>query len=218
MSSFDDLTLEEKKLVKEAFSRLAKAQRGEPEYIATQAHGNPLFRATGLFTYLAEHIGDLTHRLTEGGGDWIDFGFEAVSEKVEKGLRCCNSMATLEEQIRDNLKNNYVYRKKNAPQNVPGNFKDYTRGFKESALEYARLHSKLDVMNEAQWHAREAAVDLGKMDFMNMEAHLEVLSQHLQEGKKSWRTWAGAINIIDGNVLLYDSSNKIEDQPVFRSL
>lgn len=73
-----------------AFKGLADDQRGYPEDMggAGRANANKgLTNATGIYTLLTEHIGDLTHRMAQRYCERMGFGYEMVLEKVNRGLR-----------------------------------------------------------------------------------------------------------------------------------
>ena len=182
-------------MVEHAFRELARAQRGLPEAMATSIRRNPhLFHATGVYTLLAEHVGDLTHRMTEHGGLRADCGFGAVAEKVARGLRYARDAdEALADNVGRNIRNNYGCRVEDG--RATGTFGEFKAEFLAAAQAYADAHASLAVFNDAQWHAREAAVCLGHMDFGGLVRSLEVLERGLLQGRDAWCAWAGAATV-----------------------
>jgi hypothetical protein len=203
---FIERTVEDESIVEEAFSRLARAQRGLPERMAVSLKSNPrLFHATGVFTLLAEHVGDLTHRLTEHGGAFTGYGYQTVGEKVARALRYARSADSGEERlsanIARNVANNHMCRTEDGK--TTQTLEEFHLAFVEAALAYSDAHASLEVYNPAQWHARGAAVALGRMDFAQLLQHLEVLEEQLALGQESWIGWAGSAHIQDGRVAVF---------------
>lgn len=138
------------------FHTLANNQRGRPEALATSPGTNPgLFNASGLFTWMCEHVGDLTHRMSEAYCDRLAYGIEAVTEKVRKAMRYLTNNYGFMREVKDNLHGNFEYHQKN-------DWDGFVEQWEAGADAYADAHAKLTVWNEAQWHAREAAVALGR--------------------------------------------------------
>lgn len=70
-----------KKLVEDAFINLSQAQRNRPESAMLK-----IGRASaGVWSWLIEHIGDLTHRMTENPA-WFQGGWGNVKEKSRQSL------------------------------------------------------------------------------------------------------------------------------------
>lgn len=203
VTTFDALDDDATILVRKAFSDLARAQRGRPEAMAVSLRTNPgLFNATGVFTSLAEHVGDLTHRMTEHGGDFTGFGYQTVSEKVARGLRYLRDWEVIERQVETNLGNNHHYRLEDARTTL--SLAEFREEFVHAAGRYADAHAELPVWNEAQWHAREAAVALGRLRFDDMEVHLIRIDENLAPGPAHWRAWAGEASMLDGALMPFD--------------
>src|SRR3990172_11905951 len=79
------LLTEEVKLpqsVIDAFNYLAQSQRGEPERAMVNAQH---YMGGGVLSFALEHIGDLTHRMSERI-NWSLGGYWYVKEKVDKVL------------------------------------------------------------------------------------------------------------------------------------
>ena len=185
-----------------AFHALANAQRGRPEVLATSPKANPgLYNATGAFTWMTEHVGDLTHRMSESYCDRLAYGIEAVAEKVRKALRYFTNGYGFWREVKGNIENNFHFRQKEYHINT--DFETFTQDFIEGAKAYADAHIVLTVWNEAQWHAREAAVALGLRHFTELEHHLNIISNHLAQGRESWSDWASMITVDNGELIPY---------------
>jgi hypothetical protein len=183
------------------FGELAKAQRGLPEILAVSTRRNPaLFNATGAFSYLAEHIGDLSHRLSDGCA-CTGFGFNTTREKVGRGLRYYRNGFGLEQEVAVNLRNNFRIRREDG---FALSFEQFIADFKAAAGRYAAAHAGLVVWNEAQWHGREAAIALGRCDYDRLLDHLEVLEARNNEGLAAWVEWAGTVCIADEGMVPFD--------------
>jgi hypothetical protein len=208
--SFADLTPAQREQVNLTFQSLARAQLGLPERLGTSPKANPgMFHATGAFCYLAEHLGDLTHRLSDGC-DHTKFGFDMVNEKVMRGLRYCHNGYGLEREVDGNLRNNYAIYRENPNHSM--SFTAYKAGFKDGAARYATAHSTLVVYNKAQWLGRECAVSLGQLDYDKLEQRLAALEAQLLAGPDAWVTWASQVQISPaGDVLPYQPSEPIPD-------
>jgi hypothetical protein len=173
------------------FNMLARSQRGEPEAAMLKVQHHTL--GAGVWGMLLEHVGDLTHRMTEmiGTPGRTGFGYSNVKDKVEKALYVLNSDYGFEREFRDNLWNNYKYRES----------KGETRPFKELLTEifnlgkdYARAHEKLTVYNYVQELAKESAVALGYQHFDIAREKLQKLDDILQQGREAWIEEASKYN------------------------
>lgn len=163
------LTPEQVKL----FNDLAYAQRGDPEMAMVK------MQMTGaeLYAWVAEHVGDLTHRMAKDPlylkGDHYN-----VSDKVIKTLRQLTSGYGFLREVTEQAKNAGL---------------DLTK-LQELAKNYAAAHAKLKVYNEAQWRAREAAVALGEWNFPKTIEHLNWLKSATAAGREHWASEALKFN------------------------
>lgn len=174
------------------FRALANEQRGRPEILATSIPANPgLWNAMGAFTVLCEHVGDLTHRMGESHAEQMGYGYEAVGEKLRRAMRYFTNGYGLAREVDDNLRGNYRYRERN-------DWDAFLAEWEHGADAYANAHSRLTVWNEAQWHAREAAVALGRRHYATMEHHLQYLKMYHDRGREAWSDWASMITVIHG--------------------
>lgn len=168
------------------FQELAYAQRGEPEEAMLRCQHHPL--GAGIGPNALEHIGDLTHRMSEHfssyNGQW-----GTVKEKVEKGLRWLTNEYGFEREMNGNMLNNYEARKTRLSGKSYDELKAEFFGLWDA---YAEAHSQLRVFNYPQRIARDAAVALGKRNFSRCIFFLRQLDRMLEKGRESWIEEAGA--------------------------
>jgi len=137
-----------------AFRGLANAQRGEPELAMVRAQKElSQYPSGATLGTLMEHVGDLTHRMSQKYAEKMNWGREWVEPKVR------NQLLNLQ---------NVVDRDRMAQ--IP---------ITPSMSRYAEEHAKLPVFNRAQQLSRDAAVALGRKDFDAAERHLTDLRQML---------------------------------------
>lgn len=159
------------KNVAQTFWKLGDLQRGLPEIAMTKAQHS---LGGGVMPVAIEHTGDLTHRMTNNLlWDNPSSGYGYVKDKVDKVLDYLKSPYGFQREYMENLKNNAEYRK------VP--FNDFYEQIKNNLGIYAKEHSKLPVYNEAQWNARNAAINLGRERFPMAQENLEWLKQFLKD-------------------------------------
>lgn len=189
-----DLPPEQQQKALAAFVATANAQRhGDPEILATSIPANPgLFHAMGLFTHMAEHVGDLTHRMAQKRAERMTYGFEMVREKVRRALGYLRNGYGFAHEVEDNLRNNHAYRVENGA--FAGDLAAFKAAFAEGAKRYADAHAAIPVWNEAQWHAREAAVALGQQRHAAVLHHLEALERHLGD-EAAWAGYASQVRM-----------------------
>lgn len=139
----------------------AAYQRGAPELAMDriQSFGG------GVYSYAAEHIGDLTHRMNEHGGK---LGLSHVRPKVETQY--------------SNLHSGYGFEREHA-ENLAGNQRSAQRegrefdahGLRIAKLQYALAHAHVPVYNAPSAVARNAAISLGEDRFDATRAALSIL-------------------------------------------
>ena len=159
-----DATLEDnpellKHLREKAFSELAYNQRGAPEIAMLGVQDK---MSGGVVPYIAEHIGDLTHRMSEKF-DFLKGSRGTVSEKVDKTLRILESQYGFEKEHAENLRANYKFRVEKGRINIP--FDIFKEEVDDALAKYANEHKQLRVYNRPQWLAREASVAIGEQNF-----------------------------------------------------
>jgi hypothetical protein len=181
-----------------AFNKLARLQRGTPEKLGGAMMSNPNLHpnGTGLYTHATEHVGDLTNRMAaswatgdQGEGS---FGYQFVSEKVARALRYCRNGYGFEREIREQVKRNHQYTLRSK-----GEAPDFNRWWldlEDAGERYSVAHAALPVYNEAQWVARQSAIDLGNMDFTSFRTRLERLEAHLGSAEE-WADYAGLVAV-----------------------
>jgi hypothetical protein len=175
----------EKKERWKKFDELASNQRGKPEEAMRAVQKEQISQ---MYGHELEHVGDLTHRMAQKPeffkGDFVD-----VNKKVNSALRYLKDEYGFErevlEQVRDNLK---YYQSKGK---LAGKTKEQQiEKLKTLGQKYANEHKKLEVYNEAQENARDAAIALGEWRFKDAINHLENLKKHLDKGEEHWAKYA----------------------------
>jgi hypothetical protein len=156
-----------------AFRSLADGQRGAPE----SAMGE--ITALGLsptYDYLVEHVGDLTHRMSEVKYHWLSGQYALVLEKTSRSLERVEPFKVYE-QVDGEIARTVAFR-----QGKPGAFASAQEAkgrLKLLGQRYADEHRKLVVWNRPQWLAREAAIAIGEMRFGNARVLLRELREYL---------------------------------------
>ena len=148
--------------VVKAFLAVADMQRGAPERAMLRVQHT---MKGGVLSPVVEHIGDLTHRMTEhaDAGYWLE---DIIQEKVKRGLSYLTHGYGFEKEMQENIRAN----------------KTDVEELDKRLLEYAKEHEKIPVYNAAQYHGREAAVALGYKDWNKSIEHLRVLQNMLDKG------------------------------------
>ncbi len=165
--------------------KLASDQRGAPESAMLKIQFSQISQ---LYGYVAEHIGDLTNRMSEDLGI-LKGNFGSVKEKVNRIDRIINDPSGFEEEFKGQIKENLDFLKSEGRQK----YKDYNEAYsklKELGQEYADAHSKLVVMNDAQKTARDAAVALGEFRFDDVRTLLSKLKEVVDKGRDAWDAYA----------------------------
>lgn len=197
-----DLPDDQRKTALTAFKTLADGQRnGDPENFGGAGKGNSdIHFATGLFTWLTEHVGDITHRMAlPFHVTQLDCGYSMAASKIE---RCLGDMRRhIEDGIARQIRNNYDYHNMESKMS----FNDFMDLIKDAVRRYSEAHAKLPVWNEAQYHARQAAVCLGLFDFKGCEKHLAALASHINS-PEDWVAYAGQVTMENGSPVPYKAS------------
>ena len=152
------------------FQDLADEQRGAPEMAMVEAQGK---LGGGVLSHAIEHVGDLTHRMTDKYDNFKGYGYD-VGNKVDSVLRSLRSEYGFEKEFNENIRAASSY--KGIPEN---RFRDTAT---KSLQRYADAHKNLRVYNEPQKLARDAAVALGEQRFKDAEELLSKL-QNLIKGE-----------------------------------
>jgi hypothetical protein len=199
----------------EKFQALADGQRhGPPERLGGASLYNRGIQCSGLYSGLTEHVGDITHRMADSW-DWYHGMSTTVREKVNLGLRRIEGRGPgypPGAEIRDQVIRNYEYMShphrdidnfKDSPR-FQGNLKAWFDFWTTAGNRYADAHAALTVWNEAQWHAREAAVASGRLNFAAAKKHLEALQLHLKS-PENWIAYAGQVTMSGETIVPYGS-------------
>jgi hypothetical protein len=145
-----------------AFKGLASAQRGDPEMAMVKAQGSlgKLNKSgTSVLSSLLEHVGDLTHRISQYPASQPSLALENAPPKIKKALMALRPYTRDRMDLEDHV-----------PSDMP------------ELKEYADAHAALPVYNDMQRHARDAAVALGNKDFNAANAHLTKLHDAISDG------------------------------------
>jgi hypothetical protein len=149
------------KVVK-AFVELGNLQRDKPEHAMLRVQR---IMGGGVLSPLVEHVGDLTHRMTEHVGYNAVYGWE---DKILRPLRWLKHGYGFAREYKENVKNNA---------REQGIAPDFLQAKLDLALiKYADAHAELPVYNRAQYLARQAAIDIGKQNFAGSQKCLQELA------------------------------------------
>ena len=172
--------------------------------------------ATGVYPFYLEHVGDLTHRLSDmHKGMSTGMPFHDVVPKIEK-TSFHNSGDELYKEIMDNIQNNLRYAKENNKLPQDYSVADALKLIKKEGQEYADKHKALEVFNEPQYLAREAAVALGEFRLNDYNALIKSLkkmsqSEELFEQGSKYFTDANNKIISYDDVLAATKKTKLDD-------
>jgi hypothetical protein len=153
-----------------AFENLAKSQRGAPEIAMVRAQDalynlkDPSkagqeyqqYESSGMYSNLLEHVGDITHRMSEMPDMQPNLGLELVTPKVMRSI----------ERLRNPIDLKNMSKIPSIPETV----------------KYSEEHSKLEVFNEMQMLARDSAVAIGNKDFDTARINLQKIADAIADG------------------------------------
>jgi hypothetical protein len=163
------------------FHRTADAQRGPPEYAMIRIQR---LVGGGVFSYVVEHVGDITHRMAEK----FDFGkgqLGIVADKVEKTLNTLESGYGFDKEMQENFESNFRFNKENNPEDFKfEDIRDFISEVRKLSILYGHEHSQIPVFNEPQMQAREAAVALGDWNYAKAITHLRWLKKLTDNDEK----------------------------------
>lgn len=153
--------------VKQRFFELGDTQRAAPEIAMLKYQKTH----NGVMSWMAEHIGDLTHRMTNKvkWGPEYGYGLEEVSEKVKKALLKLTDPYGFMHRHNENVASNVRNRKVGTI--------EYQAKHDKALKNYVNEHKKLPVYNRAQWLGREAAVAVGEMRIDDAIKYLQELDR-----------------------------------------
>jgi hypothetical protein len=204
--------MEEHEII-EAFFEIGDLQRDRPE--------RAMLRATmfhhGVLSYLLEHVGDLTHRMTQymQGSDMslIRMNEGTVQEKTERALRYLD-------RDREVLGHRFMSFADEHDWNIRNNVEDYAQEgddkygirhdeekYREQLNkyleEYAFEHSQLPAYNWLHFWARRAAISLGEQEWDQARYALLEIKNILDKGL--YEEYAHAYHLDeDGNLMQID--------------
>ena len=187
-------------LVRLFSTQLADAQRGEPESAMNRIQE---YGFSNLYSWAAEHTGDLTHRMAERSAYHLGGGYAYVKDKVEKVLRALLEPYGFEKEVNEGITSNVVYR------DVKGDLEKHQKTLQEVwagqgspeilqkiregvdltrklGNDYANAHAALPVFNQVQKAARDAAIALGRWNFPETIRLLQYLKSCLDQGRDAW--------------------------------
>jgi len=173
---FYQIISEEQTEIAALFDKTAGAQRGKPERAMINLQ---MLLGGGVYPYVLEHVGDITHRMTEKF-KFLQGSHATVQDKVEKTLRTLEHGYGFEREMEENINHNYeFYVEKGKP--PASSVLEYMQKIQELGKIYAKEHEQIPVFNEPQKRARQAAIDLGNWDFDSARSNLNWLKQLLQD-------------------------------------
>lgn len=183
-----------------AFYKLSDGQRGEPESMGGGGRGNPdIFHATGVWTWLSEHVGDITNRIANPNHISMAYGIHMAEPKVLSALRTLQHRYGCAKEIDENLSASIKYEEEKTGSRIDPVAWRVT--WITATTRYANAHAKLDVYNEAQFCAREAAIQVGKRDYGLAEMYLVRLAK-MMDGA-DWIEHAGTVYVDNDNIIPY---------------
>lgn len=194
------------KKAKIKFAELGELQRGHPEIKMLECQ---MALSGGVLPALLEHIGDLTHRMSEevfSHDGNIEGTINQVLPKVNKGISYLTSGYGFEKEHNENMESNYKFKKERGE--IKGTFPEWKEGVEKLIKEYADEHEKLPVYNDAQYAAREAAIGLGKMDFDYSLKQLQYLKDIIDNNQ-----YIEIASQFDENYEKPKKQNKIKNKP-----
>ena len=185
--------------VSKAFEDLASQQRGKPEaYVSS-----PRSQISQLFSNDMMHCQDIIHRMSEDP-NWFKGGMEYVDKKVRMLIRSLNRDADWMpwlDDVKQQIENNKRYHEEQGNSTEMHNYEELIRYGKEWADEMA----KLPVYNKLQYHAKEAAIQLGNLKVWDALEHLYELEKALDSGFDEYSRQATEYELgPDNNISLYD--------------
>lgn len=198
----DDLSPALRKKALEKFDSLANAQRGEPEEMGAGGpmRANPgIYNATGVWTWLSEHVGDITHRIAAAHHVDIHYGIDMAEPKVRVALRTLKNKYGCEKEIEQNLLSNHKYNQEQYGETK--SFDEWKKEFIHAANNYANAHRKLVVYNYVQALARDAAIAIGDLDYKKATFFLDTLYNIMESD--NWLKEAGTVFVENGNIVEY---------------
>jgi hypothetical protein len=164
-----ELNINNSEEARKAFSELANKQRGEPENKMREIQN----LISGTYSWQLEHIGDLTHRISQRvyvNHDSIEDALNDIETKIQNGLFYLSSEYDLRNKHSKRIISDYI-----DVSHIYKSVEDYEKSINKESQLYSKYHAQLPVYNIVQYHARESAVHLGRQDYRRSRYHLEKL-------------------------------------------
>jgi hypothetical protein len=151
-------------------TELGNVQRGNPERAMRMVQNTS---GGGVLNPIVEHVGDLTHRMTEmsnlpPGMSGRQVELSNVKDKARKTLRWLNRPYGFEREHAENILNNT--RARGVDESV------FREELDKALSVYADEHALLPAYNEAHEMARDAAISVGRQDWDSARSLLRRLS------------------------------------------
>ena len=159
-------------------------QRGKPETAAIQgvqgAH-------SGLYGFLAEHIGDMSHRMgmpfsSQSPDREASYDRHYPLEKLHKTSRTVNHPYGFEREHGEQITENVDYHQADRA--------EYTQKLDTAGEAYSQAHEALPVYNAPMAKARDTAVALGRQQFNDVRAGLSKI-EYMLDNQKRWDSLMG---------------------------
>ena len=172
------------------FNEVAQHQRGEPEHAMLDVQ---MAQISQLYGYLLEHVGDLTHRMSENI-HYIKGGYENVKEKVDRALKYLKqgesdflgmSMMDFKTNVLHQIKSNVKFHKEEGEDWY--SYEEALEKLHKLGQRYAQAHANIPTFNEAQEKAKNAAIALGNFRFDEAIKNLEYLKSIIDKGPEEWQ-------------------------------
>jgi hypothetical protein len=190
-------------------SDAAFRQRGKPETAAIQGVQGT---HQGLYGFLAEHIGDMSHRMGKPFSSQNPTRGESYDrhyplEKLHKTERTINHPYGFEREHAEQIQENVDYQNldlslpENAdiakanklsgrPNPPPTTVEEHTQKLAEAGEAYSQAHEALPVYNAPMAKARDTAVHLGRQQFNDVRAGLSKI-EYMLDNQKRWDSLMG---------------------------
>tara|TARA_B110000196_G_C21123670_1_gene654612 strand:+ start:256 stop:1992 length:1737 start_codon:yes stop_codon:yes gene_type:complete len=139
---------------------------------------------SGLYGFLAEHIGDISHRMGQSYAteDTRDYDLHYPTEKVRKTTNTINHPYGFEREHAEQITENVDYYQNLEPDSkyppkhpTTITTEEYTQQLDAAGESYSQAHEALPVYNAPMSKAREAAVHLGRQQFDEVRSDLKML-------------------------------------------
>jgi hypothetical protein len=173
-------------------SDAAFEQRGLPEHrmLQTQEVNQ------GLYTFLTEHIGDMSHRMGQphASQDPFDRSYNRhyPLEKLQKTSYTINHPYGFEREHAEQIRSNVAYQNKDLslPENAHTTVEERTQKLADAGELYAQAHEALPVYNAPMAKARDTAVHLGRHQFNDVRAGLSKI-EYMLDNQDRWDALMG---------------------------